>query len=247
MSNPHAFSHSDGGTCECLGLDTLRLPVWPSMYTAQVMVDGKTRWPGTSCCVFKNPFSWPRRTASIAWESLLRTHQVPIPPIQSLDRLTLWDPFSGQSPLPIYTLWVMTGRIYIVSDARLASIIQRRSDIFSFDPFVIIAAERLAGVTNEGMKLVKQNVAAGHLKPGLVFDLRDRMHEFLISSSSLERMSRSIFHNITATIQELGDNNDSVIDLFSWIKHTISITSTNTIYGPSNPFDTDPQVYAAFW
>ena len=110
-----------------------------------------------------------------------------------------------------------------------------------------MAAERLAGTTNEGMKLVKQNVADGRLEPGLVLDLRDRMHKFLTSSSSLEGMSRDIFRNITVALEELGDKNDSVINLSSWIKYTISMTSTNTIYGPFNPFATDSQVYTAFW
>lgn len=147
----------------------------------------------------------------------------------------------------MFTLWVWTGRIYIVNDARLASIIQRKPDIFSFDPFVIMAAERLAGTTNEGMKLVKQDVVGGHIEPGLVLDVRNRMHKFLIANSSLECMSREMFRNITVALQGVGENSDCTIDLSSWIKYTMSITSTNTIYGPLNPFATDSKVYDAFW
>lgn len=112
---------------------------------------------------------------------------------------------------------------------------------------MILAAERLAGATLEGMKLVRQGSAGSHPEQGLVADIRDRIHKFLNSSSSLESMSRDMFENIAVALQEFDYNNGTIVNLSSWIKHAISIASTNTIYRPMNPFATDPQVYAAFW
>lgn len=149
--------------------------------------------------------------------------------------------------MPIYTLRVFSGRIYIVNDSRLASAIQRRSDVFSFDPFVLLTTERLAGTTKEGMKLVRQDITGGHHERGVVNDYQERTHKFLSSSSSLESMSYEMFRNITVVLQELGHNDGSVVNLSSWVKQAISITSTNTMYGPMNPFATNSKMYSAFW
>ena len=110
-----------------------------------------------------------------------------------------------------------------------------------------MAAERLAGTTTEGMKLIKQDVTDGHLERGLVADIRDRIRNFLGSNSSLESMSRDMFGSIAAALQELDYHDGTVVDLSSWIKHAISIASTNAVYGPMNPFVTTSQVYTAFW
>lgn len=154
---------------------------------------------------------------------------------------------SEKFKLPIYTLLVWTGRIYVVNDAHLASAIQRRTDAFTFDPFVVMAAERLVGTTTEGMKLVRQDIVGSHLKRGLVTDIRDKIHRFLNSSSCLESMSREMFGNVAVALQGLEHSDGTVINLSSWIKHAITIASTTTFYGPFNPFITDSEVYPAFW
>ena len=110
-----------------------------------------------------------------------------------------------------------------------------------------MAAERLAGTTTEGMKQVKQGVAGGHLEEGLVADIRHRMHTYLNSSLSLKSMSRDVFGNLAVALQELDSNDGINVDLSTWVKHAISIASTNAIYGPQNPFVADPHIYTAFW
>ncbi len=57
------------------------------------------------------------------------------------------DEYSEHKGFPIYTLQILNGRIYVVDDAYLASAVQSRTDRFSFDSFMVIAAERLAGNT----------------------------------------------------------------------------------------------------
>ncbi|KAF9699632.1 hypothetical protein EKO04_002456 [Ascochyta lentis] len=36
-------------------------------------------------------------------------------------------------------------------------------------------------------------------------------------------------------------------DLYSWIRHTICLASTDALYGPCNPFRVDPELEDAFW
>ena len=134
-----------------------------------------------------------------------------------------------------------------MNDAHLASAIQRRPEVFSFDPFVIMAAERLAGTTTEGMKHIRESVPSGHLEQGLVADIRKRVHTYLNSSSSLQSMSRGMFGNLAVAFQELDSNDGIEVDLSSWVKHAISIASTNAIYGSRNPFVINSQIYNAFW
>lgn len=110
-----------------------------------------------------------------------------------------------------------------------------------------MAAEHLAGTSTEGMKLVLDGIGESHPRRGLVAEIHDRVHKVLSSSSSLESMSRDMSMNIALALNELGSHDGTVVNLSSWVKHAISIVSTNTIYGPMNPFVTDSQVYTAFW
>ena len=155
--------------------------------------------------------------------------------------------YSERFGFPIYTLRILTGQIYVINDAHLAATVQRRTDAFSFDPFVLMAAERLAGTTPEGMKLVRQGIASSHPKQGVVFDTQDRFHKLLNLNTNLAIMSQEMFRNTAAALHTLDHSGDTVIDLSSWTKEVISIASTNTIYGPMNPFAKNSQVYRAFW
>ena len=110
-----------------------------------------------------------------------------------------------------------------------------------------MAAERLAGTTLEGMKLVRQGVVSSHPERGIVLDTRNRIHRLLNSNTNLAAMSQDLFSNIAVAHHKLCHSDGTVIDLASWTKQAITVASTNTIYGPMNPFATTSQVYRAFW
>ena len=44
----------------------------------------------------------------------------------------------------------------------------------------------------------------------------------------------------------LNDQNEVTLDLYSWVHHTITLASTDAVYGPANPFQ-DPKVEKGFW
>lgn len=160
------------------------------------------------------------------------------------------DEYSEYKDFPIYTLQILNGRMYVVNDAYLASAVQRRTDAFSFDPFMVMAAEKLAGTTPEVSAIVRHDIASGSHGQGLVGGARDRLHRILNSSSDLELMARDMFQHISVHINQLeheAEVDGSHVDLSSWVKKAVSLASTNTIYGPKNPFSVDPEVCAAFW
>lgn len=134
-----------------------------------------------------------------------------------------------------------------MNDARLASEIQRKPKTFSFDPFVILAAERLAGTTSHGLALIREDIHGDCHVRGLVADSHERFHKFLNSSSCLESMSCDMAANMAAALSNLASTSDSVVNLSQWMKRTISVASTNAVYGLLNPFATDSRVYGAFW
>ncbi|KAI4219356.1 MAG: hypothetical protein L6R36_008383, partial [Xanthoria steineri] len=53
--------------------------------------------------------------------------------------------------------------------------------------------------------------------------------------------------NMAAALSNLASTSDSVVNLSQWMKRTISVASTNAVYGLLNPFATDSRVYGAFW
>ena len=134
-----------------------------------------------------------------------------------------------------------------MNNARLASEIQRKSKTFSFDPFVILAAERLAGTTSHGLALIREDSDGDCHVRGLVADSHERFHKLLNSSSCLKSMSCDIAANIATALSNLASTSDSVVNLSQWMKRTISVASTNAVYGPLNPFAIDSRVNGAFW
>ena len=190
---------------------------------------------------------WPCFPDLPVWEYLFREAQVIILSWVLSRKYSHWRLYSCISPLPIYTLRIFTGRIYVVNNARLASEVQRKSKTFSFDPFVILAAERLAGTTSHGLALIREDSDGDcHLR-GLVADSHERFHKILNSSSCLESMSCDMAANIATALSNLASTSDSVVNLSQWMKRTISVASTNAVYGPLNPFAIDSRVYDAFW
>lgn len=51
---------------------------------------------------------------------------------------------------------------------------------------------------------------------------------------------------VTAFFQLENEAKRTRVDLWNWVQHTISIITTDSVYGPKNPYQ-DPQVENAFW
>lgn len=142
----------------------------------------------------------------------------------------------------------MNGKIYVVTDLNLISMIQRNAKTFSFDPFFVIAARGLSGVSKEGVEVIQfGKIPENNEKrePKVVSDTHVRFRGYLSPGTTLDTMNELFLGNVSASLDVISPNGDTV-ELFDWMRHIITIASTNAVYGPLNPFKS-PRVEKAFW
>nr|A0A2I6PJ00.1 RecName: Full=Cytochrome P450 monooxygenase nodJ; AltName: Full=Nodulisporic acid biosynthesis cluster protein J [Hypoxylon pulicicidum]AUM60053.1 cytochrome P450 oxygenase [Hypoxylon pulicicidum] len=139
--------------------------------------------------------------------------------------------------LPAFSLQMPLSRLYVITSSELVPAIQRQSQNIRFDTFEFtLAAERVGGVSGPGLKL---------LKGSIVDELQHAMHHALIGHG-LDAMNLSMIEAIKPSIDELQSQKQAAFDLFAWCKRSITMASTDSVYGPMNPFRSI-EVERAFW
>ena len=59
-------------------------------------------------------------------------------------------------------------------------------------------------------------------------------------------MNRTMVCGLSELLDELEGRESSKIDLWEWVRHVVTIATTESTYGPMNPFK-DKDVEEAFW
>ncbi|KAL4984222.1 cytochrome P450 [Aspergillus falconensis] len=142
---------------------------------------------------------------------------------------------------PIFTINLLTNKQYIITSPALMQAVQRNKRTLKFAPLVTFTAERLAGIHESGMKLLRDKEAGG---AGLSAVTVHAMEKTLVGPS-LDRMNEEMAKQLCPLVDELAASAQTV-DLYAWCTHAITAASTNASYGPLNPYK-DPAIENAFW
>jgi cytochrome P450 len=138
---------------------------------------------------------------------------------------------------------MLSGRTYIVVDPALCAAVQKASTVLSFDPIVLAVFPRLVSLNDRTLQIIKgppdQKYEDGIMKashhvintPLLPQNIKDA------SKAQLDYFSRRI-----ASIQD-----DSSIDLYRFVRDTVTTATQNTFFGPDNPFEKHPELVESFW
>ncbi|KAL8808469.1 MAG: hypothetical protein Q9182_000019 [Xanthomendoza sp. 2 TL-2023] len=151
---------------------------------------------------------------------------------------------SSRCNLPIYTLRVLHSKIYVVTSPELISAVNRNSKALAFNPFVAQVGKRITGHDEATSKIVQHNLN-GEEGSGYVIDVHDRIVAALSPGKDLEAMTETFLKEVWVHLDRLEAGN--VLDLFAWTKEMVTVCSTRAIYGPANPFDTNPDFVRSFW
>lgn len=68
----------------------------------------------------------------------------------------------------------------------------------------------------------------------------------LTPGSELDGMNRTMMRNTAASFDELETTGPVRLDLVQWLRSEITMATTNSVYGPSNPYK-DESVQQGFW
>ncbi|PWY67640.1 cytochrome P450 [Aspergillus sclerotioniger CBS 115572] len=141
---------------------------------------------------------------------------------------------------PICTLDMVFNKTYIVQSPTVLHSIQRNRKTLSFDPFVSMTLERMAGIHGPTLELFREKESGGQ---GLSHDVIVAMQPTL-TGRPLDRMNECMARNLRPWLDELAGL--PTIDLHAWCSRVITAASTAASYGPLNPYQ-DPRIEKALW
>ncbi|KAL8948350.1 MAG: hypothetical protein Q9222_005460 [Ikaeria aurantiellina] len=162
--------------------------------------------------------------------------------------LRYFEVLSKKYPLPVFTLQTLGKRIYVVNSPDLISAVQKNAKVLSFNPFVSFMSPKIFDCGEEGMRIINENLDGEKGPWGLLLDISKGMHNALAPSDSLDWMTRIMLNKMQSFIDPLGAGEKDVeIDLYKWVRTAFTVSSTEAIYGPKNPFNHIPDLENAFW
>ncbi|KAF2668891.1 hypothetical protein BT63DRAFT_426144 [Microthyrium microscopicum] len=147
----------------------------------------------------------------------------------------------GEDPPPIFTIDMLLTKTNIVTTLKLMQSVQRNSKTLSFDPLLTSTAERVIGVRGEGLKILKEKAIGGH---GVNASMVQAMLPTLLGDG-LDKMNKTMIAFVKLSIDDLVNEHEP-FDLYAWIRHAVTIASTDAVYGSQNPYR-DPEIEQAFW
>ena len=132
------------------------------------------------------------------------------------------------------------GRAYVVTDPNIVAETQKLPKSFSLGPMRAKFTAQLAGLSPPAAEKPNNTAEGNLLDEGL-----EMMREVVRPGIHLKEMSKVV---ATSLIRELEKPpaQPQPLDLWEWVRRTITLAATDAAYGPRNPFQ-DPAREQDFW
>jgi hypothetical protein len=130
-------------------------------------------------------------------------------------------------------------RTYVISSPSLILAVQRNSKALTFRA-LLDAAAKVAGIQD------MEQLNSDSDEPGLTVHAKSvHVIQKTMLGEGLNEMNARMIGYMKVAIDGLDQQSDPIA-LHSWIKHAITIASSDAMYGPRNPYR-EPEVEKAFW
>ncbi|KAF2179610.1 cytochrome P450 [Zopfia rhizophila CBS 207.26] len=146
--------------------------------------------------------------------------------------------------LPIYTIRLPGARLYVVNSISLIPSVQRQYKVFAFPPLEAKLAMSVCGSSKTANDILNTNSNGDEGFWGYSITHYKRIHAPLSPGPGLDAMNRVMAQKVAASLDRL--KTSKVVKLFDFIRHEITLATTDSVYGPQNPFQ-DPAIIDAFW
>ncbi|KAF4554062.1 Cytochrome P450-like protein 37 [Elsinoe fawcettii] len=150
---------------------------------------------------------------------------------------------------PICTLPMPGGKMYVVNTPGLIGAVQRNAKTLQFAPFASKSHRSVFGTSAEAEKIVMNNIDLKDGHWGLWYEALGAVHQALGPGQALEQMSHVMLANLSTSFNTLTNKSATratTINLLGWLRHQLTIATTEAMYGPSNPFR-DIHTETALW
>lgn len=129
--------------------------------------------------------------------------------------------------------------------------VQRNAKNLTFNHFIAAVLPRFLDVNDEVMTIVKKNLHGDEGEWGVSHDIGKAIHTGLAPGPVLDSLTRNMVETLNPFMNDLAERSrggeGAIIDLFAWVKHSFGMSTTESIYGPENPYKIEPELHEAFW
>ena len=142
---------------------------------------------------------------------------------------------------------MMGGKVYVANQPELVQAVYRNNKAFSFATLAAEVVSRLSMSSRETTRILLDNVMGERGEIGYSMEGYKGMHAALAPGPSLNQINNSIIPDVAAAVARLNPGPGTIrIHLYQWVRHTITMATSNAVYGTKNPFR-EPEIYHAFW
>jgi hypothetical protein len=146
----------------------------------------------------------------------------------------LIDAVRDKYGLPIYTLRMPGQRIYVVNSLSLIPPLQRQIKTIAFAPIEAQAAATVMGVGPAGNAIIGSNKMFE--RESYLSTFVPSTHPALSPGPGLDAINGAAIRYISKSLAKLSNDGRTTVELFSWVRRELFMATTESIYGPKNPF-----------
>ncbi len=112
---------------------------------------------------------------------------------------------------------------------------QRQFRTLSFDPPLVQCVRSILGVSQATVDIMNRGVAAG-CEASFLARLNKAVHPSLSAGPALDAMNKKVVRLLEHSLSELATKGPTTVRMYSWIRETVMVATTDSVFGPRNPF-----------
>jgi len=144
--------------------------------------------------------------------------------------------------MPIATLPMINGKLYVLNDPTMAQAAFRHKNL-SFDAFTLEFVQRIVSVSDESMVPVR--FAGDGKTPSFLHQLVKELHGAM-TDKYLNKMNANALNSVALAVNGFGKTFEPD-SLFYWLRTMMTLATSDTLYGSHNPLKFDPSLENALW
>ncbi|KAE9372552.1 cytochrome P450 [Stipitochalara longipes BDJ] len=145
--------------------------------------------------------------------------------------------------MPVYTLPILNKKIYVVASPSLLQSVFRCKEL-SFEPFMLEFSQRLLGVSDKVMEPTRRKPENAKA-PSFVQQVIKEIYTSL-SGGSLVHMNLNTLNSFASVLNSIHDTT-LVEGLYVWLRSTLTLATTNSMFGAYNPMRLQPHLIDFYW
>lgn len=104
----------------------------------------------------------------------------------------------------------------------------------------------VSGFSKTGADIINTNTNGEDGNWGYVNTFHDAIHPAVSPGRNLDALNRMMLGLVAAQFDEQAKHGRQDVKLFEWVRKQITLATTDSVYGPGNPYR-DSAIEQAFW